>query len=233
MTWGVEPTNPELLLPVSRRVGGRVRVEWRGNGNEHEALIEHHDKRLWVCQTGRFNTELSEFRRYKFYARLASAGCQPLRLVGRSLLDLRQLVERFANMSRASYEVLIADAEPTTSHPLAGTVVQVTIRREIRRQRGFLPTDYGIEINEEVRVGRADGPHITLFPSMDEVMAVLGDLQSADAAFIVPDRQPATPAGMVTTNREVMTPRRQELQAAAVAVEAAIPPERSNRAIRL
>lgn len=233
MNWGVEPTEPELAVPISRRTGGRVRIEWRGQGSLQEALIEHHDKRLWRCQTGDFNTDVDEFRHYRFCGRLLSAGCQPLRMVGKSLPAIRQLVERFANMPQSIYMILVVDAESTSTHPLAGSIVQVTIRKEVRRQRGFLPTDYQVEVQEETRVGRIDGPNITLFPSLDEVMTALDDLRSLDARFIAPAVQAMPPPVMSSTHRTTMTPRRTELSAAAAAVEASIPPERSNRSIRL
>lgn len=233
MSWGVEPTEPARVVPVSRRTGGRVRIEWRGVGYEQEALIEQHDGRLWTCLTGEFVTDEAEYRCYRYCGRLTTAGCEPLRLVGRTLLDVRQSVERFANMAGSSYVMLVADAEGTTTHPCSGAIVQVTIRREVRRQRGFLPTDYQVEVQEEMRVGRINGPQITLFPSLAEVMSVLGDLETSGALFIPPAARGLESAAMVTTQREVVASRRTELSAAAIAVEAAIPPERSNRSIRL
>ena len=233
--WGVEPTEPEAAVPVSRRVGGRTRVEWRGTGTMHAASIEHYDKRLWQCQIGPLLTDDEELRRWRYCGRMLTAGCEPLRMLGRTLYDVKQLVERFANMAESSYRLLVSDADSTTEHPCPGEIVQVTIRREFRRKRGFLPNDYNVEVREETRVGRANGFQVILFPSIEEVLAVLSDLDTSAAQFVPVDHQRFrnTPAALVDTQRTEVMSRRADLSVAARAVENAILPERSNRAIRL
>lgn len=259
-SWGRPPTDKQYTIPVARRRSPRdpvklewvPSVDWEGNplANVSEARFEHRDARIWAFVMSPIeDSHTLGGLGYRQYIQGTSSGCEPVRFAAQTVRSGRRAVERFANMAIDNYQVLTADAEGTSDHPMNGSVALITIRTERRVRRSHVPSDYDIEYDQEERTGRVNGSKIMLFPTQDEINEVLETVLDSNTEIVerlieehaidvdIRSRRSA-PTTSAPMQRPIVTgaiyQSRRQFGAAAAAMDAqCAPPAREERSIQL
>jgi hypothetical protein len=258
-SWGRRPTDEQHAVPVTRRQSTRdpVQLRWcpildqdaKSIAGTAQTRFEHRDRRLWSFLITQMPSDNPlNVDGYQYYILGSSAGCEPVRFVSYNIPSGKKTVERFANMPLDNYQILTADAEGTSDHPVKGKVALITIRLERRVRRSALPNDYDIEYDNEERTGRVTGSRIMLFPTQEEINEVLEtalDRGSEIVERLIEElnlegtrtrrQQPTTNAPMqrpIITG-SLFTSRRQFGAAAAAMDTMCAPDSREERAIQL
>lgn len=186
MSWGKqfpprsqnEPLTEIIYEPGSQEEYSAANI--RGMG-----LFRHRDNRLW-------SVVLTEERDHQIMARMRSDGTRAYFLIGDNIGPVKTSVLRFANLPVASYEDLVADAQGTMEHPIAGELCVFRLC--------ILPRSRGVhwpkisQRSELTGLGRFLGYKLVVFPTAERIGEILQGCCVDDVWAIAPSEANIIPS---------------------------------------
>lgn len=180
------------LSPLPLRQPGEVistiryRPETGGDANNQRfiALFRHRDNRIWQARLSQQSITVAGHT-YEHNAVVSCSGCRSWTFLSETMDQSKRTVSSFANLNLDAYRRLIADANGTSDHPIAGDigVFRIRVARPSVRQPGVRTGTVTVEITG---IARIDGAQIIVFPVADELAGILGSVCASGTLALVP-----------------------------------------------
>lgn len=175
--WGALPTRQpgEVISQLD------YRVETSPAGPRHVTTFRHRDNRVWQARIINEPQTVGQHT-YPWMSEVSCAGCRSWVFLSMSLDQSKRTLSRFANLSLAMYERLVADASGTTDKPIPGVVGVFRMRiPQLGNRSATDPTH-----TEITGVARYDGGQIVVFPTSPEFTSILSSVCASDTIALVP-----------------------------------------------